>query len=67
MIGDKENSGFGYLYRIKLLPTFSYISILVSVHIGRFTQNGSHWYGVIQERYNNSFSCSEIQQALLEK
>ena len=26
------------------MPTFSYISIVVSVRIGRFSQNGSHIY-----------------------
>ena len=30
------------MYRIKLLPTFSYISIVVSACIGRVSQNGSH-------------------------
>ena len=43
--------GFRYLYVIKLLPIFSYISIVVSARIGRFSQNGSHivdlWYPVI--------------------
>ena len=27
---------------MKLLPTISYISIVVSARIGRFSQNGSH-------------------------
>ena len=31
-----------HLYRIKLLPTFSDISIVVLARIGRFSQNGSH-------------------------
>ena len=30
------------MYRIKLLPTFSSISIVVSAHIGNFLQNRSH-------------------------
>ena len=37
-----ENIGFRYFIRIKLLPTFSYISIVVSARLGRFSQNGSH-------------------------
>ena len=37
-----RNIDFRYLYRIKLLPTFSYISIVVSVCIGRFSHNRSH-------------------------
>ena len=44
MIGDKENIGFRYL---KLLPTFSYVSIVVSAPIGRFLQNGSHAFYVL--------------------
>ena len=40
MVG--ENIGFRYLYTLKLLPTYSYISIVVSARIGRFSQNGSH-------------------------
>ena len=32
---------FRYLLRIIVLPTFSYISIVVSACLGRFSQNGS--------------------------
>ena len=35
-------TGFRYLLRVKLLPTFSYISIVVSGHVGRFSQNEKH-------------------------
>ena len=30
------------LLRKKLLPTFSYISIIVLARLGKFSQNGSH-------------------------
>ena len=40
---DLENTGFRYLLiRIQFLPTFNYISIVVSAHLGSFSQNGSH-------------------------
>ena len=34
--------GFRYLLKIKLLPTFSHISIVVLAHLGTFSYNGSH-------------------------
>ena len=37
MIGDKENIGFIYLLKIKLLLTFSHISKLVLATLGTFS------------------------------
>ena len=43
MIGDKENIGFRYLLIIKLLPTFSRISIVVLARLGTFPKTGHNF------------------------
>ena len=70
---------FRYLLRIKLLPTFSYISVVVSVSLGRFSQNRSHMYYAsthqnilaLQTSHNSSFimlyesiSCMFLQYSV---
>ena len=65
--------------RIKLLPTFSYISVVVSVSLGRFSQNRSHMYYAsthqnilaLQTSHNSSFimlyesiSCMFLQYSV---
>ena len=40
MIEDEENIGFRYLLIIKLLPTFSYVSIVVSALLVRCSHKG---------------------------
>ena len=49
---------FRYLLRIKLLQTFSFISIVVSASLGRFSPNGSYLYYIYTKINEVATVCS---------